>query len=171
MIRYDAGEQAIENANRKDNIRPHGRGGPGVFSSAGEMGNESGSDDDEDIWEKKNPEVSKDIEEDFHRREEELQAELQFATMRCEELKRTLNETKSIIGSKQNLIGGDGIAGGGGKPAGADHRKAPAGAAHYDVIAENNVSDYEEDEFSDDDLEVIFFIAQTATIGNTMQNK
>eukprot|EP01042_Synura_sphagnicola_P032872 gene32872-42261_t len=39
-------------------------------------------------------------EEDLVRREEELRAELNFATMRCEELKRTLQETKSFLGPR-----------------------------------------------------------------------
>jgi hypothetical protein len=38
-----------------------------------------------------------DEEEDIQRREEELQAELNFATLRCQELHRTLQETKSFI--------------------------------------------------------------------------
>jgi len=62
-------------------------------------GSDSGSE--EDIWEKGNGGNNvEEEEEDLHRREEELQAELNFATQRVEELKRTLQETKSFLGPR-----------------------------------------------------------------------
>jgi hypothetical protein len=38
-----------------------------------------------------------DLDEDMNRKEEELQAELNLATKRCQELKETLQNTKSFI--------------------------------------------------------------------------
>lgn len=46
-----------------------------------------------------------DEDEDMHRREEELEAELNMATLRCEELKKTLQETKSFASSFSNVRG------------------------------------------------------------------
>jgi hypothetical protein len=43
------------------------------------------------------PGDAREEEEDLRRREDELQAELQFASTRCEELRRTLQTTKSLI--------------------------------------------------------------------------
>jgi len=64
-----------------------------------EEGSDSGTD--EDIWEKGNGESNlEEEEEDLHRREEELRAELNFATLRVEELRRTLQETKSFLGPR-----------------------------------------------------------------------
>ena len=62
----------------------------------------SGSDDDKEIWEARHPDSKnvKEEEEDLVRREEELRAELNFATCRVEELKRTLQETKSFLGPR-----------------------------------------------------------------------
>ena len=42
---------------------------------------------------------SADFEEDLHRKEVELQAELMLAAARCQELKRTLKETKRFLGA------------------------------------------------------------------------
>jgi hypothetical protein len=63
----------------------------------------SGSDEEKEIWEVKKNTDSKNVieeEEDLVRREEELRAELNFATCRVEELKRTLQETKSFLGPR-----------------------------------------------------------------------
>lgn len=59
------------------------------------------SDDDEELWTGKRVSSSNalDEEEDIHRREEELEAELNFATLRVEELKRTLHETITYASS------------------------------------------------------------------------
>jgi hypothetical protein len=61
-------------------------------------GSDSGSD--EELFEKGGEANGDEEEEEFHRREEELRAELNFATMRCEELKRTLQETKTFLGPR-----------------------------------------------------------------------
>lgn len=69
-----------------------------------DMDSFSGSDEEKEIWEaKKHHSDSKNVieeEEDLVRREEELRAELNFATCRVEELKRTLQETKSFLGPR-----------------------------------------------------------------------
>lgn len=44
-----------------------------------------------------------DVEEDLHRKEQELQAELNIATKRCQELKETLQNTKSFIDGRAPL--------------------------------------------------------------------
>lgn len=57
-----------------------------------------GSDDDEMFVSR--PQQSMDLQtedDDLHQREEQLQAELTIATLRCQELKRTLHETKSFV--------------------------------------------------------------------------
>jgi len=50
--------------------------------------------------------------EDIHRREEELEAELNMATLRCEELKRTLKETITFASQAQGGAGAGAGAGG-----------------------------------------------------------
>jgi hypothetical protein len=60
----------------------------------------SQSDNDEnEIWEKSS-DHAEDEDEDMCKRELELKAELDMATMRCEELKRTLQATKSFVDPK-----------------------------------------------------------------------
>lgn len=54
----------------------------------------------------------KEEEEDMFRREEELRAELNFATLRVEELKRTLQETKSFLGPRLPTRGRDLVSAG-----------------------------------------------------------
>lgn len=62
------------------------------------------SDDDDDLG-SMNPDPddaanNEEVDEDLYRREEELKAELNFSTFRVEELKRTLQETKSFLGPR-----------------------------------------------------------------------
>jgi hypothetical protein len=71
-------------------------------------------------------------EEDLHRREEELRAELNFATLRCEELKRTLQETKTYLGPRLPTRGKD--------------TKTPARSNHHDNPREVVREDEEEEE-------------------------
>jgi hypothetical protein len=61
-------------------------------------GSDSGSD--EELFDKGGPGNADEEEEEFQRREEELRAELTFATLRCEDLKRTLQETKTYLGPR-----------------------------------------------------------------------
>lgn len=91
---------------------------------------ESGSDDeghdestDANLWDKKEEDIMEE-EEDLMKREGELQAELEFATLRVEELKKTLENTKSFIGSR----------------AGEDVRSrgAPVGIADRDSASANS---------------------------------
>jgi hypothetical protein len=69
-----------------------------------QWGRQSISDDEKDDEEVEDDDEHEDDdgEEDqvLHRREEELQAELMLATKRCQELKQTLQITKSFIESK-----------------------------------------------------------------------
>lgn len=60
----------------------------------------SDSGSEEEIWDAQDNSNALEVEEDLHRREEELKAELNFATLRVEELKKTLQETKSFLGPR-----------------------------------------------------------------------
>lgn len=109
-------------------------------SSLAGFGSDSG-EEEEDDWDK--GEVNAEEEdEDLHRREEELRAELNFATMRCEELKRTLQETKSFLGPRLPTRGQP-------QPAAAPVKKEPS----YD---DEEFEDDEELFESDGDYEVSF---------------
>lgn len=84
------------NSDRRQSVSNKGKVSNGLIL---EDGSDSGSE--EDIWEKGVRESNvEEEEEDLHRREEELRAELNFATLRVEELKRTLQETKSFLGPR-----------------------------------------------------------------------
>ena len=76
----------------------------GLYQDDSMISDETVSDDDNDdaLWEQQssNPQ---DNDEAIRSREEELQAELQMATVRLEELKHTLEVTKTIMGTKQNI--------------------------------------------------------------------
>lgn len=61
---------------------------------------------DEEMWDNGAANVEEE-EEDMRHREEELRQELQFATQRCEDLRRTLNETKSFLGPRLPTRGKD----------------------------------------------------------------
>jgi NIMA (never in mitosis gene a)-related kinase 1/4/5 len=62
---------------------------------------DSDSDNDtEEMWGDADPNDAEEEDEIMHRREEELQAELSLATKRCQELKETLQVTKSFIGGR-----------------------------------------------------------------------
>lgn len=52
------------------------------------------------MWGNSDPNDAEEEEEIMHRREEELQAELSLATKRCQELKETLQVTKSFIDNR-----------------------------------------------------------------------
>jgi hypothetical protein len=56
--------------------------------------------DTEEMWGEADPNDADEEDEIMHRREEELQAELSLATKRCQELKETLQVTKSFIGQR-----------------------------------------------------------------------
>lgn len=65
-------------------------------SGFGGRDSDSGSENDSETWgDGEDDEVE--VDEDMHRKEEELQAELNLATKRCQELKETLQMTKSFI--------------------------------------------------------------------------
>lgn len=78
------------------------------ISSNDRTGHESddsrSGDESESLWERGSAN-SKEEEEDLHRKEEELRAELNFATLRVNELKRTLQETKSFIKAPPSRAG------------------------------------------------------------------
>ncbi|KAJ8606279.1 hypothetical protein CTAYLR_010325 [Chrysophaeum taylorii] len=48
-------------------------------------------------WAQPDPDKIEDAEEDIHNREEQLEAELEYTKTRCEELRKTLQDTKSYI--------------------------------------------------------------------------
>lgn len=110
--RMDAGElndrlaEATKGKNRFDGGAGNDRGNerPGY-----EYGSDSGSENDGESVFEGNPSEPNAIEEeeDMVRREEELRAELNFATCRVEELKRTLQETKSFLGPRLPTRGRD----------------------------------------------------------------
>ena len=59
---------------------------------------DTASEDEGEMWNDRRPsDQGEDEEEDMRKRENELKEELNMATLRCEELKRTLIETKSFI--------------------------------------------------------------------------
>ncbi|CAM6000120.1 unnamed protein product [Sphagnum balticum] len=66
------------------------------------MSDETASNGDDDPWNHHHAEAE-DAEEAIYHREEELQVELQMTTIRLEELKRTLQQTKSIMGSVDGI--------------------------------------------------------------------
>lgn len=99
-------------------------------------------------------------EEDLVRREEELRAELNFATMRCEELKRTLQETKSFLGPRLPTRGrpqaGVSSAIGGARPSAPPASVAALGGGGIAVV-EDDGDNFEEDEddfLTEDEYEV-----------------
>lgn len=116
-------------------------GGAGGSGGAGyEYGSDSGSDNENESLFEENPNSEPNAieeEEDMVRREEELRAELNFATCRVEELKRTLQETKSFLGPRIPTRGKD-------APTTAKGRGRGEGGAHSEDV-------FEEEEIEDDD--------------------
>jgi Protein kinase domain len=93
--------------------------------------------------------------EDIHKREEELIAELHMSTMRCEELRTTLQETKSIIGvpGTASSSGVNGSARSGSK---APESARPPAAAHHStvkVVLEECEDEMDEDTFEGDEID------------------
>ena len=86
MFRYDGplgGSSAL---------RSHSQEGTGYSSD------DTASEDEGEMWnERRTSDHGEDEEEDMRKRENELKQELNMATLRCEELKRTMIETKSFI--------------------------------------------------------------------------
>lgn len=76
--------------------------------------------------------------EDMVRREEELRAELNFATTRVEELKRTLQETKSYLGPRL--------------PTRGTQSKVAVGAAAAAAKPQERFEEAGDDEEEDDDF-------------------
>lgn len=96
--------QEVSSGSRYDDSgqRPPARAGPNLFRDDGEMSDETASNGDEvENWQVSDPD---ELVEALHQREEELQAELKMSTMRMEEMKKTLQETKTILGSKHNIL-------------------------------------------------------------------
>jgi Protein kinase domain len=97
--------------------------------------------------------------EDIHKREEELIAELHMSTMRCEELRTTLQETKSIIGvpATASSSGVNGSARSSGKgSSGALESARPPAAAHHStvkVVLEECEDEIDEDTFEGDEID------------------
>jgi len=120
-------------------------GGAGGYDSASEEDNESIFDEAQDA-----PNAEEE-DEDMERREEELRADLNFATCRVEELKRTLQETKSFLGPRLPTRGKD-------APPTAKGREVRSAEEVFD---EDEVEDEDEDyNFDESDGEVnhYFFV-------------
>jgi TATA-binding protein-associated factor Taf7 len=85
-FRYD-GPQGGSSA-----LRSHSAEGTGYSSD------DTASEDEGEMWnDRRASDQGEDEEEDMRKRENELKQELNMATLRCEELKRTMIETKSFI--------------------------------------------------------------------------
>lgn len=69
---------------------------------------DSDSGGDDELWGEEDPDDAQEEDEIMHKREEELQAELSLATKRCQELKETLQVTKSFIDGRGRGLGADG---------------------------------------------------------------
>lgn len=118
-------------------------GGAGGYDSASEEDSESIFD------EAQGAPNAEEEDEDMERREEELRAELNFATCRVEELKRTLQETKSFLGPRLPTRGKD-------APPTAKGREVRAAE---EVFEEDEVEDEDEDyNFDESDGEVSFVL-------------
>ena len=77
-----------------------GSGAPRSHSleGTGYSSDDTASEDEGEMWnERRTSDHGEDEEEDMRKRENELKQELTMATLRCEELKRTMIETKSFI--------------------------------------------------------------------------
>ena len=86
ILRYD-GPQAGSSAQRSASMEGTG------YSS-----DDTASEDEGEMWnDRRTSDQGEDEEEDMRKRENELKQELNMATLRCEELKRTMIETKSFI--------------------------------------------------------------------------
>ena len=104
-----------------------------------ELGEDGDSDEiseDEGIFDKAGVADEVDEEEELIEREQELQAELNFATQRCQELQRTLQETKSFIGAHgiplPSKMSGIGIEKPGRKPAASTIESADGADSDYE---------------------------------------
>lgn len=100
--KYD--NDAVPNTGRSSQVPNTGRSSLGSHARNATTDDDHNSDsasggEEESLWEQGSHNVEEE-EEDLHRREEELKAELNFATMRVNELKRTLQETKSYLGPR-----------------------------------------------------------------------
>lgn len=111
---------------------------------------DSGSDTDE-MFKQHSADNDVEEEEDLYRREEELRAELNFATLRVEELRRTLQSTKEYLGPRLPTRGKDSV----GKPPTA---KAPLvqgySAEEFEEVGDDEDEDLYDLEEGDDDYEV-----------------
>jgi Protein kinase domain len=93
--------------------------------------------------------------EDIHKREEELIAELHMSTMRCEELRTTLQETKSIIGVP-GTASSSGVNGSARSNSKAPESARPPAAAHHStvkVVLEECEDEIDEDTFEGDEID------------------
>lgn len=144
--RMDAGE-----LNDKLNDITKGKGAYDDHRSPGNADYDSGSEEDnESIFDEAGDQGAPNAEEedeDMERREEELRAELNFATCRVEELKRTLQETKSFLGPRLPTRGKD-------APPTAKPRDLHAAE---DVFSEEVEEDDEDFDFDESDSEVSIF--------------
>lgn len=105
----------------------------GAGGFGGNSSENSDEEEDEEIF-VKGAAVAEEViddEEILNQREEELRAELNFATHRCQELQRTLQETKSFIKPTPSI----GIAAGGAHPG------RPTAATIHSVASDDEYDD------------------------------
>lgn len=93
----------------------------------------------------------------MERREEELRAELNFATCRVEELKRTLQETKSFLGPRLPTRGKDAPT-----TAKGGREASRAGEDVFEEEVEDEDEDYDFDE-SDGEVRIVVVFSFTNT--------
>eukprot|EP01038_Epipyxis_sp_PR26KG_P004295 gene4295-6090_t len=119
---------------------------------------EHDSEEEEDDWNNEDNMInnagnSEEEEEDLHRKEEELQAELNFATLRVNELKKTLQETKSFIGQRVGVSRGN--ADNGSSPMNKNrHNNRNVQPAGRNMPVEDEEDEEEDDRYGDDDTDM-----------------
>ena len=112
------------------------------------------------VWEGASNNVEEE-EEDLHKREEELQAELMMATKRCQELKQTLQETKSFMDArgltKQQVPDPRSATKGARGAAGGVAAATIQSEIEEEEEEDDDTFDYEDEDYEDEDNEVIGF--------------
>lgn len=126
----------------------YGRGGSNVDSAENSDSDSDEESQEDEMWGEEDPSDAHEEEEIIREREEELQAELANATKRCQELKETLQVTKSFIDGK----GGKGIV---------------MGDARTKIV--DDVIPPSDDEYDDDDDAAVY--DEEDEIGNSWEEQ
>lgn len=122
-------------------FRRYGQAAINALSVDADDDSDEASENNSDVWENAANDDDEEVDEDMHRREEELREELNLATRRCEELKSTLQVTKSFIEGRAgaSMMGASRLPGG------------AAGVQRTKIV--NDVIASDSDELSEDDDE------------------